>query len=763
MNRILNLKFPIFVCFVLSVVNAPSFASNIYPWRIITGSTTGIVDEVLFTDTSDLTLSITNLPGGGRRANIDLLASGGGGGTTSNALTNAASATPALIGLTINNGTLTISPNTQILTNSGTQALFWNGALAVSNNATVTGNLSILGTLTVPGINTNNYTIHATNCLLITDLDGGGTNLVIGLDPSCSLGTGGGGNTNIWYVDGTIAATNDSFGFLSTTPALGTLVFTNAAGIPSIALNLNSSLAFTSVTNGLALSSVTNGLALSSVTNGLALSSVTNGLATQSSLLATASVLQAEINDLPTGSGMTTLSNNLIAALNLTNDAIRTGPMAITNGLALSSVTNGLATTSVTNGLATPSVTNGLATISVTNNLPTTSITNSLVAQTSLLALTNPLVAQASLPVITNSLIDSSHAVTNSYTPSLGLLGPLTVSNNATITGTFHVLGALAADGGVVGAVTSAVASVNGLLSNVTIATTGNATISSTTSSNGGTITINVPQQFAETNPPSASPSPIFWDTKYGSLRVSNNFGSTFIDTPQLSGGSNVVDSMSSWFTSSMTDAWIQINWTNSISVGNTNNWLWISSAGDGTGQGRYLLRTIPNTNQSWRCRILVQPLLGQNGTITMNEGFGLVSAESTNGPLHLFTTWRGSGGIPELRAFVPASPTTTYSSTVEAGVDSSSIAQWWGGSSALENGPHVPFWMQISYDGSSTQKYSYCLSQNGLPPPIITNGQYTFIKTNQTINPQCVGICVDDGSSAKITIAIKAFVFEQP
>ena len=54
-------------------------AGYVYPFRIISGSTTGEVDETQFS-ASDITLSLTNLPGGGRRAVIGIIGGGAGGG-----------------------------------------------------------------------------------------------------------------------------------------------------------------------------------------------------------------------------------------------------------------------------------------------------------------------------------------------------------------------------------------------------------------------------------------------------------------------------------------------------------------------------------------------------------------------------------------------------------------------------------------------------------------------------------------------------------
>ncbi|MGD1019731.1 MAG: hypothetical protein ABSA12_10490 [Verrucomicrobiia bacterium] len=339
-----------------------------------------------------------------------------------------------------------------------------------------------------------------------------------------------------------------------------------------------------------------------------------------------------------------------------------------------------------------------------------------------------------------------------------------TISNNATITGTLFVNGAISAPGGFVGITTGSVASVNGLVSNVTIAVSGHPTISTVASGTGGTITISDPTQFASTNTSTTlQPAPLFWDTKYGALRVSNNFGATFINTPDLSTTSNENVTLTDYFVNTTTSAWITVNGTNAWTCVNSNNWLWIQSSGPPMPNwGTYYLKAIPTTNQSWRCRVLVQPMVGENGSYSFNAGFGPVAAEGTNANLHAFVMWRGSATTPELRAFVSATAISTFA-TPDA-FDSSSEAQWWQGPiSTLELGPPAPIWLQISYDGSNTMKYTYSLSVNGLPPPITQNGQYSFIKTNQAVNPQYVGIAVIDSSSTKPTFAIKAFVFEQP
>ncbi len=368
---------------------------------------------------------------------------------------------------------------------------------------------------------------------------------------------------------------------------------------------------------------------------------------------------------------------------------------------------------------------------------------------------------------LTGSLWDNAATVfSNNVTVTAPLLdtSTATISNNATVTGTLFVGGAISAPGGFAGITTGSVASVNGLVSNVVITATGHATATTTPSATGGTITISDPTQFVATNTStSLQPAPLFWDTKYGALRVSNNFGATFINLPDLSTTSNENVALTDYFVNTSTSAWTVVNATNMWTFVDSNNWAWVQSNGiNPPSIGTYYLKAIPTTNQSWRCRVLVQPMVGQTGTFSMNAGFGVVAAENSNTNLRAFTMWRGSSATPELRAFVSATAATTYSAADT--FDLSTEAQWWGNSSsALEVGPASPVWMQISYDGSTILKYTYCVSVNGLPPPIVQNGQYSFIKTNQTVNPQYVGMAVLDSTGSKLTFAIKAFVFEQP
>ena len=70
------------IAFSFFAANFAVHAGNIYPWRIISGTATGQVDELQFS-ASDITLSITNIPGAGARGVIGIIG-GGGGGSFSN-------------------------------------------------------------------------------------------------------------------------------------------------------------------------------------------------------------------------------------------------------------------------------------------------------------------------------------------------------------------------------------------------------------------------------------------------------------------------------------------------------------------------------------------------------------------------------------------------------------------------------------------------------------------------------------------------------
>jgi len=601
----------------VSVISSRAFAANTYPFRIINGTTTGIVDELQITNSTAATLSITNLPGGGRRAQLGIYGSGGGGSST--------------------NG---------LLDSSSTNSL-------ASTN----------------WVNANFLPIAGTNSLVA----------------QASL--------------------------LAITNSLADKTITNG-------------LATTSITNGLATTSITNGLTTAAVTNGLADSSITNGLA---------------------GAGVTNGLETIAAANVLTNGLATIG---ITNSLvaqaSLLALTNSLVTLS-----SIPSITNSLADKAITNGLATLSITNPLVAQTSLLALTNPLVAQASLPVITNSLVDTSHALTNGGTQPLFWNGTAVVSNNATFTGSVNILGPLSA-ASIVGISTGTVASVNGLISNVTIAATGNATATSAVSSNGGTITINVPLEFAVTN--TSTVAPLWWSTKYGAMRVSNVWGMTFINCPDLSTLSNENATLTDYFTSTTTGAWINVNVSGAWTVANTNNHLLFGSSGEANGAGNYIVKAIPNTNQSWRCRVLIDNISDNSGTTSYNADFGVSALEDTNGVTHSFVLHRNSSLTPAFRGFSSATPQASWQS-VETATDNNI---------PLVNNFYMQtswLWMQVSYDGVSNLTYSAAYGEIGLPPILKT----LKVKNSQTVKPKYIGMGACDANNTGPQFILKAFVFEQP
>ncbi|HXI84149.1 MAG TPA: hypothetical protein VNL17_08680 [Verrucomicrobiae bacterium] len=169
------------------VILHSSFAGNVFPFRIISGSTTAEVDETQF-GASDITLTVTNLPGGGRRANIGIIGGGGSGSGITNVL-DTAGGTYGLVGHT-NQPTLLIKG----LTNQ-TPAL-----------------------------------------ITITDF---GT--MLGFSVATQSGFG---STNAWTTNGLPWTVSDTFGF-SNASSVVNLAFTNLGGVPTIYLVPDSTIART--------------------------------------------------------------------------------------------------------------------------------------------------------------------------------------------------------------------------------------------------------------------------------------------------------------------------------------------------------------------------------------------------------------------------------------------------------------------------------------------------------------------------------------
>jgi len=525
------------------------------------------------------------------------------------------------------------------------------------------------------------------------------------------------------------------------------IVFTGNAG--SLSIGVNPSLVLTA---GSPVSAIAGALGASS----------TNNLADKSLVTATSNTIMQAVNAVSNAVSVTLIPSNGVLFVDLGGDsnALAIDPSVVVTAGAPFSVLAGLVPLAALPAAIALFPTNGL---NVTTSLGATFSNGVLVTQDTVTPLTN---ATSATPAL---LAVSAAGGVATITPNPGLLtnsgsqpffwnGTLTISNNATVTGTFTVNGTLNASN-ISGVVTSAVATVNGLVSNVTLTATGNATVSTVSSSGGGTVTVDAPHEFAETNPASASPSALFWDTKYGALRCSNNFGATFIDTPQLSGMSNVVDSMSSWFTSTTTDAWTQVNMTNSWTIVNTNNHLLIQSGGAIIGSGQYLVNAIPTTNQTWSYSVLIDSIEDGGGTTTFNAGIGITAMEATNSNVHNFAIVRGSGTTPQIRGFLSTSPSDSFQVADTGGADpGSSLGSIYGGGVFHTELP-APIWLRVGCDGSKNLNYQYAFARCGQPAIFHT----ISVKTNQTVLPAYVGIVFNDGSGSKPSYLIKACVFEQP
>ena len=177
---------------LLSLLVIPSlsrnlFAGNVYPFRIISGSTTGEVDETQFS-TSDITLTLTNLPGGGRRAIMGIIGGGGGGGGITNVLDTAG------------------------------------------------GTYDLVGHTNQPTLLIKGITNQTPALITITDF---GT--MLGFS---AVTQGGFGSTNAWTTNGLPWTVSDTFGFSNASSVVG-MAFTNLGGVPTVYLAPDSTLART--------------------------------------------------------------------------------------------------------------------------------------------------------------------------------------------------------------------------------------------------------------------------------------------------------------------------------------------------------------------------------------------------------------------------------------------------------------------------------------------------------------------------------------
>jgi len=759
------LQFVVILSAVFSLLSPAAHAGNIYPVRVSDDhGNTGDVDTVRF---SGGTLSIATISGGGRMGTLTISASGGGsgGGGGTNFQTSLG------IVFTGNAGSLSIGINPSLVLTAGAPVSAIAGALSASS----TNNLAdkslvnstsntIMQAFDAASSNAVSLTLIPSNGVLFIDLGGGSNALAIdpavvvtsgapfsllsgalpfnalpssvGTNFTASSGTwsndaanytwiytppaAGGGVTNMWAFNGAVVATNDTFGF-SNTSGVVSMNFSNINGVPTIYIAPSAQIAL---------------------------------------LNANQDWTGPQTFD-NTGTAHFNAGTWQLGKLVVSNDVLVTGNGTINGNLTVNGSLN-VAVSSLTGQITmTQLPTNG---ISTSTSLGAVFSNGVLVTASTVVPLTNATSTAPGLIAVSTSggtlaVAPNMQILTNSGTQPLVWNGTATISNNATVTGTFTVNGALNASN-IVGAVTSAVATVNGLVSNITLTATGNATISTTSSSSGGTITINDPRTFVATNPPSSGVSAsLIWDTKYGAMRVSNNFGFTFIDTPQLSGMSNVVDSMSSWFANTATDAWTQVNMTNSWSIVNTNDHLLLQSGGAAVGAGQYLVNQITSSNTSWSYSILVDGI-EDGGTIIFNAGIGIVSMEGTNSNCHNFAIVRGSGSSPELRGFLSSSPASSFQVADTGGADpGSSIGAIYGAATMFHTDLPSPIWLRVAYDGSTNLTYQYAFVRQGQPAVFHT----ISTRTNQTALISYVGLGFFDQEQTKPSYLIKACVFESP
>jgi hypothetical protein len=205
-----------------------SHAGYVYPFRIISGNTTGEVDETQFS-VSDITLSITNLPGGGRRALIGIIGGGGIGGS---------------------NNTILVAGNGLEFTDEGggTNLLAIDPSIVATNPVAGTGGgiTNVLDTAGGP-YDLVGHTNQPT--LLIKGLTNESPAVLTITDRGTMLGflvatQGGFGSTNAWTTNGLPWTVSDTFGFSNASSVVG-LLFTNLGGVPTIYLVPDSTIART--------------------------------------------------------------------------------------------------------------------------------------------------------------------------------------------------------------------------------------------------------------------------------------------------------------------------------------------------------------------------------------------------------------------------------------------------------------------------------------------------------------------------------------
>ena len=223
------LAFSAFAFFVLFVVNSAVHAGYVYPFRIISGNTTGEVDETQFS-ASDITLSLTNLPGGGRRAIIGII--GGGGGGSNNTILVAGNGLE-FTDLGGGSNSLSIDP-TVVATNPVSGGA---GTFGITNVLdTAGGPFDLVGHTNQPTLLIKGLSNATPATLTITDF---GT--FIGYTVASQ---GGFGSTNAWTTNGLPWSVSDTFGFSNASSVVG-VAFTNLGGVPTIYLVPDSTLART--------------------------------------------------------------------------------------------------------------------------------------------------------------------------------------------------------------------------------------------------------------------------------------------------------------------------------------------------------------------------------------------------------------------------------------------------------------------------------------------------------------------------------------
>ena len=514
-----------------------------------------------------------------------------------------------------------------------------------------------------------------------------------------------------------IAVTNVDLTPYALTSSLGTLAYSNAT-------------AFVTLLNGL--------YAPITVTN---VSLTPYALTT--TLLSTASVLQSAINSLPT-------SNAVVSIVNATNATIQTqlgGKAATNQNVSLfpndaayvsgSFVSNNFLVASGTNGSVSGIVTgiNTIAYFGGTGRLTnTTSYTTNLVSATGTYA--GMSVGTATFASFANvqtqtSGVNAVNSGTLNFITSTGSGLTRTLTNNGgaadlilNTDGSLMKTGSLFVSGG-----------------------------SFTAAANGGTLTIaGVPLY---TN--SSAGAALVYNTRYGALVVSNQFGYRFVSLPNLSSidTTNDTSGLTKFFTNS-------VDVTGATYV-NTNGWTYswesnscnmvISCTPENVSQARLWLQRIPAavTNQRWRATVyfsdaqLILPAAN-----SPQSAYGLAAVVDTNSTVSMFGFWgEGNATSSAIRPYIFTTPTSAFSYDT----------QFTGNSITM-----LPTIMSLSQfalrceyfpNGQSNVLY---IAQGKIGQNFTF--QQTAVKTNLP-NPQYIGIIQNDRNSGGLQLKVRAFVFE--